>query len=358
MKINHALQFLFFIGCVVTASLATAAPNAQQTALYFAGLDAPSAERKIFQAQVQRAWKNYDGQIGKIMSGWAEKEVGSASSGEVFYPFSGPDFLTIDRMYPNADHYVLVALQKALKPVDPGRMSRAARADFEKRLGAAWHQFGSLGYFRTEDLDEDQQNQHERIGATTVLMAFAVLQGYEVLEINPIGFNRQSHAWEALPADNAKWNSVRLSLQKNARKVTLDYVSLDLSNGGLHAQAEQAAWLKTMAAHPILLKAASHLLQEPYFSDLRDMIVNTAPMVVQDETGLKYTDLVKIGKVTLYGNFVKPLAMFSKTTQPALAQAYALEKNKQKLPFAFSYLKDSKLRSMQIVRRAPQLEKR
>jgi hypothetical protein len=236
-------------------------------------------------------------------------------------------------------------------------MSSAARAEFEKRLGAAWNQFGRLGYFRTEDLDEDQHNEHERIGVTTILMAFAVLQGYEVLEINPIGFNAQSHTWEVLSGNNAKWNSVRLSLQKNGHKVTLDYVSLDLSNGGLHAQPEQSAWLKTMTAHPTLLKAASHLLQEPYFSDLRDMIVSAAPMVVQDETGLKYTDLVKIGKVTLYGNFIKPLAMFSKTTQPALAKAYALEKDKKKLPFAFSYLKNAELRSVQIVRRAPQLGK-
>jgi hypothetical protein len=358
MKINHAVQFLIFMLCAFTTSqVAAAESDAQQAALYYAGLDEPSAERKVFQTQVKRAWKNYDGQIGKIMSGWAQQEVGYAGGGEVFYPFSGPDFLTIDRMYPNADRYVLVALQKALKPSYADSMDKPARADFEKRLGAAWNQLGRLGYFRTEDLDEDQHKQHNRIGATTILMAFAALQGYEVLAVNPIAFNASSGAWELNSASDAKWSSVRLVLRKNARQVTLDYVSLDLSNGGLHAQPEQAAWLQTMAAHPTLLKAASHLLQEPYFSNLRDMIVKAAPVVVQDETGLKYTDLAKIGKVTLYGNFVKPLAMFKKTTQPALAEAYAAAKDKKKLPFAFSYLKNSEQRSVQIVRRVAAVEK-
>ena len=351
MKLNQALQIFVVMWCALMVSTAAAESDAQHAALYYAGLDAPSAERKVFQTQVQRAWKNYNGQIGKIMSGWAEKEVGYAGGGEIFYPFSGPDFLTIDRLYPNADRYVLVAMQKALKPTYAGNMSVAARADFEKRLGAAWNQFGRLGYFRTEDLDEDQHSQHERIGATTILMAFAALQGYEVLAVNPLAFNSSSGDWELNSARDAKWNSVRLSLQKNARKVILDYVSLDLSNGGLHAQPEQAAWLKTMTAHPTLLKAASHLLQESYFSNLRDMLVNAVPIVVQDETGLKYTDLAKIGEVTLYGNFIKPLAMFTKTTQPALAKAYAAEKDKKKLPFAFSYLKNSEQRSVQIVRR-------
>jgi hypothetical protein len=353
MKIgNHILQTLVFSLCVSMAHAAAAESVAQRAALYYAGLDASSPERKSFQTKMKRVWNNYDKKIGTIMSNWAVKEVAYAGGGTVFYPFSGPDFLTADRIFPNADRYVLVSLQKATRPTYPGSMDKGQRENFEKKLNIAWNRFGTLGYFRTDDLDEDQRDKKGRMGITAILMAFAVLQGYEVTDVSPLGFNSNSSKWEPMPADESKWHSVRLSIQKNGRKVTLDYVSMDLSDGGLRLRAKESAWLKTMTASPVLLKAASHLLQEPYFGDLRTMIVNSAPIVVQDETGLNYKDLAKVGSVTLYGNFIKPLGMFKSTRQPALAQAYKAEKNKKELPFAFSYIKNSKMRSVQIARRA------
>lgn len=358
MKIgNRLLQVCAFVLCAATAQLAAAESAAQRAALYYAGLDAPSAERKTFQKQMKRVWKDYDKQIGSIMSGWSEKEVAYAGGGTVFYPFSGPDFLTIDRMYPNAERYVMVALQKATKPTYPESMDKEQREAFEKKLNIAWNRFGILGYFRTDDLDEDQRDKKSRMGTTAILMAFAVLQGYEVLDVTPLGFNPEISEWEPMSAGESTWSSVRLSMQKSGRKVTLDYVSLDLSDGGLRSAKQRSIWLKNMAAHPTLLKAASHLLQEAYFSSLRDMIVSAAPIVVQDETGLNYKDLAKIGPVTLYGNFIKPLGLFKSTKQLTLAEAYKTAKEKKKLPFAFSYIKNSEMRSVQVARRAVQAEK-
>ncbi len=353
-RILHTFAFVFF---ALMTQYAAAESAAHRAALYYAGLDAPSAERKTFQKQMKRVWKDYDKQIGSIMSDWSAKEVDYAGGGTVFYPFSGPDFLTIDRMYPNADRYVMVALQKAAKPTYPDRMDQEQRENFEKKLSIAWNRFGILGYFRTDDLDEDQRDKKSRMGTTAILMAFAVLQGYEVLDVSPLGFNPETSEWEPMPAGESTWSSVRLSLQKSGRKVTLDYVSLDLSDGGLRSAKQRSIWLKNMAAHPTLLKAASHLLQEAYFGEFRDMIVNAAPIVVQDETGLKYKDLAKIGTVTLYGNFIKPLGLFKSTKQLVLAEAYKSAKDKKKLPFAFSYIKNSEMRSVQIARRAVKTEK-
>jgi hypothetical protein len=335
----------------VTTLAEQLASTPQLAAQFYAGLDTPSAERKTFQKQTNAAWQNYEKLLGQPLLTWSSKEVDRKRVEPVFYPFSGPDFLTVDRIFPAASRYVLVAQQKALQPVYPEKMNEKQRAAFEKKLGAAWDKFGILGYFRTEDLDNDQRDKQSYLGVTTILMAFASRLGYEVVEVVPLEFDVTKGEWQTINTD-AKWSSVRLSLSKAGRQVTLDYLSMDISDDGLRKQPEQRAWIKQMANQPILLKAASHLLQKPYFDILRSMIVNASPIVVQDETGLNYADLSKIGTVKLYGNFIKPQVLFKSTTQGELAAAYQAEQNKNELPFAFSYLKQSELRSMQIARRS------
>jgi len=331
----------------------------QQAARYFAGLGAPAsdADGKSLRRQAKSAWATYEKHVGQPLLKWAKQEVGYEGGDTVFYPFSGPDFLTVERIYPNASRYVLVAVQNAMQPVYPDKMDDGQRHEFVQKLGTAWSKFGTLGYFRTEDLDKDQHDTAQNLGVTTILMAFAARLGYEVVDVAPLGFSPEKHEWEPLPANEPKWQSVRLSLRKDGRKVTLDYIRLDLSDDGLRAHKSVRAWMQTMAARPTLLKAASHLLQEPYFEIMRNMLVKAAPIVVQDETGLDYTDLTKIGPVRLYGNFTKPHPLFKKTVQPALATAYKAEKSPGALPFAFSYLKGAEMRSIQIARRQPAQEK-
>lgn len=335
---------------IVPALAVEASP--QQAALGFAGMDAPAADaaHRAFQRRADAAWMKYDKQLGQPLAAWARREVAYPGGGTVFYPFSGPDFLTAALVFPNAERYVLVAIQTARRPAQPENMGALQRQAFEKKLGGAWEKFGRLGFFRTDDLDDDQRDLAGGVGTSTILMAFAARLGYAVTAVAPLGFNADKGEWETLAA-NDKWASVRLSLEKEGRKVTLDYLRLDLSDRGLQAAEPQQAWIRRMAARPTLLKAASHLLQEPHFTLLRDALVTHAPQVVQDETGLDYRDLGKIGTVRLYGNFVQTHGLFKTTTQRALATAYKTEKATGELPFAFSYLKRADARSMQIARR-------
>lgn len=323
----------------------------QQAARIFAGLDAKggNATHAHFQALASDGWTKYEKRVGAPLQAWAKKEIAYAGGGVVFYPFSGPDFLTVARVFPNADRYVLVAIQNARRPAQPESMPAPHRQAFEHKLGSAWERFGALGYFRTDDLNDDQRDRTGGIGVATTLMAFSARLGYDVIAVTPIAFNPDRKEWEPTTTDD--WRSVRLSLVKEGRKSTLDYMRIDLSDRSLTSSEPQLAWIRSMATHPTLLKAASHLLQESYFTVLRDALVAGAPMVVQDETGLDYKDLSRIGPVTLYGNFVQTHKLFKTTTQRALAAAYKAEKKRSELPFAFSYLKGENARSMQIVRR-------
>ena len=319
-------------------------PQATQAAAVFPFLQGANKEK------ADEAWQFYQKNIGHPMTKWADEHVRFAAKGTVLYPFSGPDFVTVSQLYPHADRYVMVAMQQAGEPASLAKMSATRAQNFQSKFLREWMKFSRLGFFRTDDLNQDLSDQQAKIGVTTILITFALYSGYDVNEVYPIALNPQTG--EYVKTDTG-WKSVRLMLSKGGKHVMLDYVSVDLSDSYLGQPDHHATrvWLERESHHPVLLKAASHLLQESYFSVLRDMLVANATMVVQDETGLNYTQLAKIGTVDLYGGFLYPHELFNRKKQESLAKAYKESKSVKPLPFAFSYNKSSERRSLQIVRR-------
>lgn len=285
-------------------------------------------------------WQEYERRIGEPMQRWAGTELAPVSGGTVFYPFSGPDFATVQRMYPQAGRYVLVAMQRAEGPPALDRATAADLTSFMGRFADAWKQFAQIGFFRTLDLDEEAKQQGLRAGTTTPMIAFAVRSGFTVHSVEPIRINESGSDIEPHPgprSERATWNSVRITLQAGGRRVLLDYVRMNLSDASLNEHPGERAWVERMTAHPTVLKAASHLLQSSRFSIVRDALLERAPSILQDETGIEYTALTRRFDVKLYGHFTKPHALFNQESQKALAEAYKTQTNVKPLTFRVSY---------------------
>lgn len=333
------------------------AGDAAQSARAYAGLPVEAANTALdpgnrYRATVGTAWDAYQSRIGKPAAAWAQQAIAYQGGTSVFYPFSGPDLVTVAELFPNARRYVLVAIQSARAPVDPAALPAQRRGAFYGKFSAEWQKFGTLGFFRTNDLDADARDQTTRIGVTPILMAFASRLGYEVAGVEPLAFDQATGDYRpADPAAGDAWGSVRLNLLRAGQATTVDYVCLDLSDHHLAAHEPERRWIEHMAASPVLLKAASHLLQNPTFAVLRGALLAHTPLVVQDDTGLDYRDLATIGPVTLYGRFVRVHQLFNRERQRSLAAAYREARAVAPLPFAFGYLKGADQRSLQVARR-------
>lgn len=341
--------------CLSTLVHAAALPD--QLAKAYAGVEEAKATPaldpgRLYRVTADVSWKAYQRRLGRPMSEWAKAEIALPGGNTVFYPFSGPDLVTAAQLFPNADRYVLVAIQHARPPVDLAALVAEKRSAFYDKFSAEWQKFGVLGFFRTQDLDDDAGSRRARLGVTSILMGFAARLGFDVVDVSPIALSEASGDFEKIAdGDKGAWSSVRLTLVREGRQVLVDYVRLDLSDFALKQHEPQRAWIERMAKNPVLLKAASHLPQEPSFSVIRDAIVANAPLVVQDETGIDYAELRRIGEVVLYGNFTRPYKLFDPSAQSSLAEAYRSAKSVRELPFSFSYLKSSGQRSLQIARR-------
>ena len=285
---------------------------------------------------IQGSWSNYFTKMGKPMLSWSSNEVHSDAK-KVFYPFSGPDFTTLYQIYPQADHYVMSAQQRGERLVDLSQLSPSAASQTMEVLSSAWKSFGSDGFFVTEYLFKYISTNKVKIGATTLIASFAHLHQFSIQKIVPISIDSDGAVKEL--TEDQSWDSVRFYLVKDNRPVILDYVRMDLSNDGMKDSPSHLAFFRESAKSPVLLKAASHLPQHKGFTMIRDEMLDNAPMVVQDETGLDYQPLNQQFNTVLYGSFVKAYKVFS-TYNTELAKAYKLRDDEKKLPFRIGYFKD------------------
>jgi len=342
----------FAVAAWPAASVAQSRHEAGDTARVIAGFPASpgsfagagSASWRSYSREVSSHWIEYERRIGQPMRDWACRELGRAEGVTVFYPFSGPDLPSVVQLFPDADRYVLVSLQKAGAPPDLEDLSRGELEDYLVAVRKAWRFFGLLGFFRTDDLEAVANANGTRIGMTGPLLAFAARLGFDIEAIEPIRLNTAGEyatPREAAPAAADAWNSVRITLRKGSRKVLVDYVQMDLSDEWLSGYAPGRDWLERMARNPTVLKAASHHLQSPDFSFVGDTLLGNAPSIVQDETGIEYGALTEDFAVRLYGKFTGPNRAFSSDLQRNLVQAYRRGAEVKALPFRLGYEKRS-----------------
>ncbi len=338
---------------ITSVGAAAAARTRSETARVLAGLPIDAAslatvsnstlERYI--ATTDEQWQEFEAEIGGAMSTWAAQEI-APHTGTVFYPFGGPDFTTVHRLYPDATRYVLVALQPAGRVPDL-TSSSTYRGEVVAFFSSIMENFARRGFFITEEMnDQFVRSEGPVDGITPLLMALAEREGYTVVDVQPIRVNGTGSDIEPHDGDVAAertWRSVRLTLerQSDGQTVHLDYLRMDLSDDNLDDTGADGAFVTAMSHHPVLLKAASHLPQYDTFEFIRDAMVGNAPTILQEETGIEYSLLDSAFEVRLYGRFTRVNTLWDATMQSSLIEAYANATNVPELPFAIGYRKQA-----------------
>lgn len=301
--------------CAIRTLLAQSDPN--DTARILAGLPvspgsplAPLMQNAAWQQHAKffdGAWSKLDQrQISKIRA-WAGANLRGRSA-NVFYMFSGPDFLYADAFFPGAENYVLCGIEPVGSMPDLGRIQlEPALSNIEGSLKSVLN----YSFFQTKEMRQDF-GRGQINGTLPILYVFLARSGKTIRSV------------EFVPP-----HGVRIGFNGG----TLYYFSVDLSNGSVE-KSGLLSFCRKLGRGDSLLKSASYLPHQNNFAAIRSFLLEQSDTIVQDDTGIPARDFDSAKwSVRLYGDYLGPIDIFKQFYQPELksmASAGAL-------PFGIGY---------------------
>lgn len=284
---------------------------------------------------LENSWAKLDKQqISKVRK-WSDEQLKTINSHSpsVFYPFSGPDFLYAYSLFPQGKEYVMVGLEPVGTLPDFSKLSTGQKQQKLAEVRNALYALLQFSFFRTNDMKVDMANQ----GVIPPLFVFLARTNNQILDVEFVGIDKtgtvQKMAKGMVPG-------VKISFLPQGEKTprNLYYFSTDLSNDGLKKTPGFTEFVKKID-HPVTyLKAASYLMYNDSFSNIRNTILAQSNHVLQDDSGMpvKYFDKQK-WDLNFYGNYTSPIGLFSNRYQPDLKKIYQSDKSIKPINFGIGY---------------------
>lgn len=317
-----------------------------------------AAEHRKFFAE---KWQNKNQELYDKLLAFGQEEFPTeqAFTGNVLYPFSGPDIITALTVYPKASRYVLFGLEPEGDLPD---ISKLPVSEIGPNLQNIRHSLDAMvkqSFFMTNEMRIDFRRKALN-GTTPVLLLFLALKDQEVLKVRRVRIDGTGRPVELTPQDDVKQTTedtvvtgvaIDFRAENTSEVRTLYYFSADVSDVSLDGQVKPWAFKNQTGFHRFILqqapaqmylKAASYLLHGKPFMTIRDLLMQSAVFVFQDDTGIPVRAFEKDPKarweVKLYGSYAGTLPQFKYAYQADLARRYATDTTiRRNLGFRMGY---------------------
>lgn len=367
------------IDTVATTPPAPARPDTayvQDVAAYLAGQPVSQQSKlqplttqpawQAFAADADKNWATYNTTRTTKIETWAATELDSvrAASPTIFYPFSGPDLLNVVTMFPASKTYVLLGLE----PV--GSIPEASLLENPKLFPAVKASLWSVlnfSFFRTNDMAVELNARNTRKsqvkttpdttaakptkavvldGTLPLILLFATRTGHQVQAVRYVQLDKEGQLLEAdstvirkpgfktVPGVEVKM------LNKAGAEQTVYYFSADISDWKMGSTNDAVIkYAQSLGELTTYVKSATYLMHKPYFSKVRNLILERSNYILQDDSGiaLKYFRPAD-WQLTYYGTYKRPINLFANHYQPAMTAAYTDTVHRPRpLPFGTGY---------------------
>jgi len=320
---------------------------------------------QTFAADANKSWSNYHATRTSKIEAWARTELDAvrAASSTIFYPFSGPDLLNAVTMFPDSKTYVLLGLE----PV--GSVPRPSLLENPKLYPAVKASLWSVlnfSFFRTNDMAVELTagtSKHtskapadttaaqaakaaQLDGTLSLLLLFATRTGHQVQVVRYVQLDKQGQLIDADSTVIQKPSlknvpGVEISMLNQAGvEQKVYYFSADISDWKMGINNDAVIkYAQSLGELTTYVKSATYLMHKPYFSKVRNLILERSNYILQDDSGiaLKYFR-PSDWELTYYGIYKRPINLFATYYQPAMTLAYADTINRPRpLPFGTGY---------------------
>jgi hypothetical protein len=334
--------------------------NFNRAARYIAGMNQLSEneysawEKKpewiAYKSQMDSAWDKMQSSRFTVMTNFYEENFSSYRKSEdnVYYPFSGPDWVNIYLAYPNGSSYTMAGLE----PVGniPNPLALTKPSELKNALTSFSKGFRTLkewGYYVTSWMGRDL-NTAKLNGVIPIDYLFMIRMGCSIdnVEFLSLDENGKANVVSNLPADKINMKGVRITFRHaNKKQSVMNYFTGNLADAdspdyGHSYIKNYESYVKANVKNAnSYLKASSYLLYNATFSKSLYLLLDCSKTILTDESGVPY-DIIDRSKwdITLFGKYFKPTKDFTWIKQPALKADYtAASATIKPIPFFTGY---------------------
>ena len=342
MNLNKNDKLLYKINDTLNSFAQIIAGNADSNNIF---IDVIKSEvYKNFSLPFSQRWKLFDStRINKLKS-FSNNELSHEilNNDILFYPFSGPDILYPDLFFNNSSKFILIGLE----PIGtlPSLIDKKSLNKYFSTINKSLNAILKFSFFRTVSMSKDLKNE-DVDGTIHLLFLFLNRMGNSIISAKPITVDSSGNivfynSFENLKSANIKTKGIQIKFLSPEKKVKeLNYFSLDASDDGLKSNVSFRKYLYLLSNFNTYLKGASYLLHHSNFSIIRNTILDNSKSVTQDDSGIAYKYFIKSKKkwsFKLYGNYTKPIKLFSHFYQNDLDSLYVKQGSKP-LGFGIGY---------------------
>ncbi len=277
----------------------------------------------------------------------------------LFYPFSGPDFLHAFQFYPNANEYILLALEEVGSIPDFKSISEDSIQNYATNLNLFLRDIYLRSYFITGNMIDDI-SENKVDGVLSTLYWFIKRTGHDIISVQNVTLDSLGKVIEEKNIEDG-WNSkgvdgVRFEFKNSNNELKkLIYFSCDISDQAFsgvntrnakYKNSNLLGFLNNMRECNTFIKSASYMMhhdrKDLSFKNIRNIILSKSKSIFQDDTGVpfRYVNQEK-WDVTVYGTYEKPIKDFDRWSfmmQEDLNSFYKNSKNHGgNLPFSLGY---------------------
>jgi hypothetical protein len=298
---------------------------------------------KAHAAEFDRVWKLIETDRLPAMRRFQASQLDDARIRQrvLLYPFGGPDVFNAVALFPHNPAYILIGLE----PIGDLPDENALRSDLDRLLDSVRESLGSLfqrSFFITREMDRSLRGQMFSGVLPDLLVQLARLDG-EILSVSTV---HVAEGGVIAPWDRTKVRARAVSNRgveilfrsKGAPAAQrLYYFSVNLGPK-LASNRAFLTYLDRTAPFVTFLKSTSYMPHQKEFRAIREEVLATSDVVLQDDSGLPYSCYQSPEwELQLYGEYEKPYGSFHYLEQPDLHRAYETPGAAKPLEFRIGY---------------------
>ena len=313
---------------------------------------APFESRPVwteFATSFDHDWEKYDKMQLAPMKEWAARELAKPiSSGfTVFYPFSGPDFISPYTLFPDAGTYILIALEPIGEVPDFEAMSQKDFNSFFAEIRKSLHDSLHIDYFISSHMHTSMESK-ELNGVLPFLLFFMAREKTRILDVEywfmePGGTIQKVRGFEnGEPGPAGAIPGVRILFESAGspgnKPQTLYYFRLNLYDRTFRRNSHFITFLQNFGPLITFMKSGPYVMFDRQASTARQFVLDQSRYVLQEDSGIpfRYFD-PSVWALQFYGTYSKPISIFKNYYQADLARIYKTGKDIKPLPFGIGY---------------------